>query len=56
MEKNPAERNKFILEMRWIIYIEGNFNDKPFGYIKVIEQFGLKLQMFVFPPDFIEFC
>jgi hypothetical protein len=56
LEKSPAERNKFILDMKWMIYIEDNFNDKPFGYIKIIDQFGLKLQMFVFPPDFIEFC
>ncbi len=29
--------------MKWMIFIEDNFNEKPFGYIKIIDQFGLKL-------------
>lgn len=56
MDKNSNERSKFIQEMRWMIYSEESFTEKPFGFIKIIDQFGLKLVLHIFPPDFIEFC
>ena len=52
-----AKLQDYISEHRWQVSMEGDFEQQPFGFLKVLHsaKLGYQIRLFIFPPDYIEF-
>ena len=55
--KEPDKIEEYITMYRWQVFMEGDFEQQAFGFLKVLHsaKLGYQIRLFVFPPDYVEF-